>query len=146
MSGSSPAPAGRRWEHFAHPAGIGLRARGASAAAAFEEAAKGLFAALVDPSTVRRAAAVHVDCGGGNRAELLANFLGSLASQAAARRVVLSDITVRLENSHLSATAYGEALDEARHTLTTNPATLTITHAAFTLKDRTRCAECVLET
>ena len=40
------------WEHFAHDADIGVRGRGATLSAAFEEAAVALTAVVTDPRRV----------------------------------------------------------------------------------------------
>lgn len=78
---SITASSGRRWEHFAHMADMGVRGVGPSREAAFEEAALALCAAMTDPELVRRDILFEVDCNAQENEFLLVDWLNALISK-----------------------------------------------------------------
>jgi len=104
-----------RWEHFEHGADIGVRGLGATKAAAFEQAALALTAAVADPATVRERERVPIACEAPDDELLLAEWLNALVYEMATRRMLFSRFAVALEGNRLRAEAWGEPLDAARH-------------------------------
>ena len=103
------------WEHFAHGADIGVRGFGASKAEAFEQAALALTAVIADPAAVQQRKRVALACEAPDDELLLAEWLNALVYEMATRRMLFSRFAVRLEGTLLTAEAWGEAVDAARH-------------------------------
>ena len=105
----------RQWEHFPHDADVGVRGVGPTAEAAFEEAARALTAAIVDPQEVAPLDAVEVVCSAPDIEILLVDWLNALVYEMATRRMLFGDFRVHIEGTTLKATALGEPVDAARH-------------------------------
>ena len=103
------------WEHFEHGADIGVRGFGASKAEAFEQAALALTAVLTDPATVAQRERIELGCEAPDDELLLAEWLNALVYEMATRRMLFSRFKVRVEDAKLSAEAWGEVIDVARH-------------------------------
>ena len=103
------------YEHFAHAADMGVRGRGATPAAAFEQAALGMTAVITDPRDVEAREAVTIACEAPDLELLLVDWLNALIYEMATRRMLFSRFAVRIENGRLRAQAWGEATDVARH-------------------------------
>ena len=103
------------WEHYEHGADIGVRGVGASKAEAFEQAALALTAVIADPAAVQQRKRVALACEAPDDELLLAEWLNALVYEMATRRMLFSRFAVRLEGTLLTAEAWGEAVDAARH-------------------------------
>ncbi len=105
----------RYWEHFPHGADVGVRGVGPTTEAAFEEAARALTAAIIDPQEVAPLDAVEVACSAPDMEFLLVDWLNALVYEMATRGMLFGDFRVRIEGATLTATALGEPVDAARH-------------------------------
>jgi SHS2 domain-containing protein len=106
------------FEFFEHTADLGLRVRAADLDTLFEEAAKALFAAIVeDPAVVEEREQVTVELESDDYAYLLFDWLNELLYHFDTRRVVFGHFKVRIEAMRLRGMAGGEPLDPARHCL-----------------------------
>ena len=103
------------WEHFPHDAEIGVRGFGATPEQAFEQAALALTAVITDPAEVAAKEMLQLSCTAPDAELLLADWLNSLIFEMVTRNMLFSRFEVHLEGNHLSAQAWGEALDVARH-------------------------------
>lgn len=108
-------PPSPHWEHFLHSADIGVRGIGPTLAAAFEQAALALTAAVADPAGVRPATAVEIALQAPDPDTLLVDWLNELVYEMATRRMLFGRFTVRIDGARLAATAWGEPIDVARH-------------------------------
>jgi tRNA nucleotidyltransferase (CCA-adding enzyme) len=104
-----------RWEHFAHGADIGVRGIGASIGNAFEQAALALTAVCVDPARVACTTSVDIRCEAPDVELLLVDWLNALIYEMATRGLVFGRFEVTLADRRLTARAWGEPLDRARH-------------------------------
>ena len=104
-----------RWEHFPHQADIGVRGLGATLAEAFEQAALALTAVITDLAIVEPKEMIRLACMAPNAELLLVDWLNSLNFEMITRNMLFSRFEVHLEENHLTAQAWGEALDTARH-------------------------------
>lgn len=109
------APPDEGWEHFEHLADIGIRGFGPTKAAAFENAAKALTAAITSLEDVRPAKEVGIECRAPDDDLLLYEWLNALIYQIATRKMLFSRFSVRIDGGILHATAWGEPLDVSRH-------------------------------
>ena len=105
----------RHWEHFPHDADVGVRGVGPTAEAAFEEAARALTAAIVEPGAVVPRDAVEVACSAPDIEILLVDWLNALVYEMATRNPLFARFEVSIRGHALEATAWGEAVDVARH-------------------------------
>jgi SHS2 domain-containing protein len=103
------------WEHFAHEADIGVRGRGVTLAGAFEEAAIALTAVVTDPGRVAPTLRVDVRCAAPNVEILFVDWLNALIYEMATRRMLFGRFAVTVTGHALTARAWGEPVDRARH-------------------------------
>ncbi len=103
------------WEHFAHGADIGVRGVGTTKSEAFEGAALALTAVLTDPDSVAVAASVEIHCEAADDEMLLVDWLNALIYEMATRDMLFGRFAVTITGNVLTATAWGEPVDRARH-------------------------------
>jgi tRNA nucleotidyltransferase (CCA-adding enzyme) len=103
------------WEHFAHEADMGVRGVGATRVEAFEQAALALTAVITDPEKVTPRDAVAIHCDAPDDELLFVDWLNALVYEMATRRMLFSRFEVKLDGSRLTARAWGEPVDVARH-------------------------------
>jgi SHS2 domain-containing protein len=106
------------YESFEHTADLGLRARAADQDTLFAEAAKALFAAIVeDLATVEPRQRVDICLSGADREYLLFDWLRELLARFEAEFLLLSQFEVHVNPDGLTGAAWGERLDRQRHNL-----------------------------
>jgi tRNA nucleotidyltransferase (CCA-adding enzyme) len=111
---AAPGP-GPRWETFAHGADVGVRGFGPERERAFEAAALAVTGVVTDPARVRPELRVDLACTGADDELLLYGWLNALIAQMAVRGMLFSRFAVAIERDALSAAAWGEPVDVARH-------------------------------
>lgn len=106
------------YETFDHTADLGLRARASTLDVLFAEMAEALFAAIVeDPATIAPRESVEVTIAGDERDYLLFDWLRKLLFLFEGDHWLFRRFTVRVSETGLVATAWGEPLDRSRHEL-----------------------------
>ena len=106
------------YEIFEHTADLGLRMRAESLDELFAEAGRALFSVIVaNFDAVRPVQELELNIEGSRLDDLLFDWLAELLYTFDARRVLLSDFRVRVQEEGLQATARGEPLDPDRHEL-----------------------------
>ena len=103
------------WEHFHHLADIGVRGTAPTLEGAFEDAAVALMAVICNPSEVTPQTAVEIRCDAPEPDILLADWLNALIYEMDVRKMLFSKFRVRIDGDTLSAVAWGEKADPARH-------------------------------
>lgn len=104
------------YEFFEHTADVGLRAQAPSFDELLVEAARGLFATIIDhPKAVTAREHVDVRVQGSDRAYLLVDWLAELLHLFQSRGLVLGEFVVHCDESGLRAKVGGEPLDPDRH-------------------------------
>ena len=104
------------YETFEHTADIGIRVRAGSVAELMADAARGLFAVMVENmEAVRNVEETTFQIAGEDIEELFHDWLAELLYTFYVRRLVLSEFDVRLGPAELTATARGEPIDPSRH-------------------------------
>jgi SHS2 domain-containing protein len=143
-------PAG---ELFEHGADVGVRGLGANPSEAFEGAAQALFGLLAEElRSIRPEVEEVVACEAAGLEELLVAFLNELIFLADSRGLVFGRFRVTIEKGssgstgyRLTAQAWGEPLDPARHESTVEPKGATFT-ALRVAQDAGRwIAQCVVD-
>ena len=106
------------YEFFEHTADLGLRIRAADLDALFTEAARALFAAVLDnPDAVRPLQRLDVRLTGTDREYLLFDWLKELLYRFDAEHLVFGRFEAHVVADGLTGSAWGEGLDPARHEL-----------------------------
>ncbi|MCK5365808.1 MAG: archease [Gammaproteobacteria bacterium] len=103
------------WEHFAHEADVGVRGYGPSLAAAFEQAALAMTAAITDVERIAASESVRITCQAPQADLLLVEWLNALIYEMATRSMLFGRFAVTIEDSRLSGRAWGEPVDVDRH-------------------------------
>lgn len=106
------------YETFEHTADLGLRVRAADLNTLFAEAAQALFATVVDDlGTVQPRQRLDVQLAADDREYLLFDWLRELLYHFDVEHLLLSRFEVRVSDTGLTGTAWGEPLDRSRHAL-----------------------------
>ncbi len=103
------------WEHFPHQADIGIRGVGGTLEQAFAQAAIALTAVITDPERVEPRQAVEIACQNPDIELLLVDWLNTLIYEMDTRKMLFSRFSVTIEGPRLTARAWGDALNIARH-------------------------------
>jgi SHS2 domain-containing protein len=103
------------WQTFAHEADVGVRGSGATLADAFAGAATAMTSVICDPRRIAEGQAVTVECAAPDVELLLVDWLNALIYEMATRHMLFSRFAVDIDGHHLTATAWGEPVDIARH-------------------------------
>ena len=111
-----PAPASvPSWAHFEHRADMGVAGHGDSPAEAFEQAALALTAVICDPSTVRPAQAIPIQCEEADLELLFVDWLNALVYEMSVCHMLFSRFHVEIEGAVLRAEVWGEPIAPERH-------------------------------
>jgi len=104
------------WEHYSHPADIGIRGFGATKEEAFAQAALALTAIVADLETVEPKEEVKISCQEQDDEFLFVNWLNALIYEMATQRMLFSRFEVSVKNERLSARVFGEKINVKKHT------------------------------
>jgi SHS2 domain-containing protein len=105
----------KHWEHFEHKADIGIRGYGATPPAAFAQCALALTAVSTDPAQVAPRVPVSIACAAPELDALLLDWLGALLLEMDRRKMLFSRYEIQIAEGKLTATAWGETVEPARH-------------------------------
>jgi SHS2 domain-containing protein len=137
---------GARWEHFQHGADIGIRGIGPTKPQAFEQAALALTAVMTLPEKIQALTAIDILCNSADDEFLFLDWINALIFEMATRSMLFSRFQVLLHETTLSATAWGEPVDIARHCPAVEPKGATFTELAVRqLDDGAWIAQCVVD-
>ena len=137
-----------RWCHYDHQADIGLRGYGADLSEAFTQAALALTGVITDPARVQPETAVTVECRATDAEFLLVEWLDELIYRMATRHLLFGrfEVVVDADGRHLTATAWGEAVDRQRHQPAVEVKGATLTDLRVTQEAPGRwVAQCVVD-
>lgn len=139
-------PDATRWEHFQHGADIGIRGIGLTRQQAFEQAALALTAAVTSPDKIRAQTVVGINCDSDDDEFLFLDWINALIFEMATRSMLFGRFQVILDETTLSATAWGEPVDIARHCPAVEPKGATFTELAVRqVHDGIWIAQCVVD-
>lgn len=106
------------YETFEHTADLGLRIRAPDLDTLFAEAAAALFSTIVDDlGSVRHERTLELQLPADDREYLLFDWLNQLLYQWDTEHLLFSKFATHWTDEGLQATAWGEPLDRARHSL-----------------------------
>ena len=134
------------WEHFYHMADIGVRGRGKTLAQAFEQVAIAMTAVITEPERIQPQQAIELSCAAPDQELLLVDWLNALVYEMATRKMLFSRFDVTLQAQQLTARAWGEKIDIARHEPTVEIKGATYTELKVAqLTDGSWMAQCVVD-
>lgn len=135
------------WEHFSHDADIGIRGRGPTKAAAFEQSARALTAVIADLDTVHPHDTIEIHCEAPDDEILLVDWLNGLIYEMAVQKMLFSEFDVTIKDHHLDAVVRGEEIDRDRHApaVEIKGATYTDLEVRENDSDNTWIAQCVVD-
>jgi SHS2 domain-containing protein len=134
------------WEHFYHMADIGVRGRGKTLAQAFEQVAIAMTAVITEPERIQPQQAIDLSCAAPDQELLLVDWLNALVYEMATRKMLFSRFEVTLQAQQLTARAWGEKIDIARHEPTVEIKGATYTELKVAqLADGSWMAQCVVD-
>jgi SHS2 domain-containing protein len=103
------------WEHYSHPADMGIRGFGPSREEAFAQAALALTAIITDLQTVEPKQQVEISCEDQDDESLFVSWLSAIIYEMATRHMLFSKFEVSIESNQLHAWAWGETIDVQKH-------------------------------
>ena len=106
------------WQHYSHPADMGIRGVGQTKEQAFAQAALALTAVITDLNRVEPKEVIEISCEEQDDELLFVSWLNALIFEMATRSMLFSKFEVKIKDSVLSANVYGEKIDLKKH----NPA------------------------
>jgi SHS2 domain-containing protein len=114
-SSAASDPGARDWETFPHGSDVGVRGFGGSVAEAFANAAVALTSVVTQPQLVRAHQKIEIACAAPDREILLLDWLNQLITRMSADRLLFGRFQVAIEHERLTAVAFGEPIEVARH-------------------------------
>jgi SHS2 domain-containing protein len=133
------------WEHFPHQADIGIKATADSLSRAFEQAAVALTAIITEPQKVEAIESVQIECTGENEELLLVNWLSSVIYEMDIRKMLFSRFEVAIENLKLSATIWGEKINQNKHFPAVEPKAVTYNQLSVKNENGKWVVQCVID-
>jgi SHS2 domain-containing protein len=104
------------FETFEHTADLGLRIRAENLNSLFAEAGRALFSVIVEnPQDIRAVEEIPFTIKGNEAEELLHDWLTELLFTFHVHRRVLAKFDVNIQSAEITAVAWGEKIDSARH-------------------------------
>ena len=134
------------WEHYPHPADVGIRGFGQSPAEAFANAACALTAVIENLEKVAPRICVDIKCSENDVELLFNNWLSRLLYEMSTRGILFSKFNVKIEGENLTAKAWGEKVDRRKHHPTVEVKAATFTDLKVSKQDDgTWLAQCILD-
>ncbi len=134
-----------RWEHFEHQADIGVRGFGTTQAEAFEQAALAMSAIVTDLPSIEPKQLINVACQDTDHELLLVDWLNALIFEMATRKMLFSRFVVKIEDGQLTARAWGESINIARHHPAVEIKGATYTELKLYQKQGQWIAQCIVD-
>ena len=104
-----------RWEHYSHPADIGIRGFGPTREEAFAQAALALTAVITHPEAIEPVEAIEITCQEDDDELLFYDWLSSLLYEMGTRRMLFGQFELQAVDGGLRAVVRGERVDANRH-------------------------------
>jgi len=135
------------WQHFDHEADIGICGDGPTVEDAFVQSALALTA-VVTEEKVEALTAVEIACEAPDLETLYLDWLNALVFEMATRGFLFSRFEVKIEHGagyRLTATAWGENVDQARHKPVVEVKGATYTELSVKPLEGSWRAQCILD-
>lgn len=103
------------WEHYSHPADMGVRGFGKTKGEAFEQAAMALTAIVADLRKIEPAEQIEIVCEQDDEQMLFAGWLNAVIYEMATRKMLFGKFEVTIDGERLKAKLAGEKIDIKKH-------------------------------
>ena len=103
------------WEHYSHPADVGIRGFGPTKEDAFGQAALAMTAVIADLQTIQPKESVEIACSEQDDELLFVSWLNALLYEMAIRKMLFSKFEVSIKDGQLQAKAWGEKINLRKH-------------------------------
>jgi protein archease len=103
------------WEHYSHPADMGIRGFGPTREEAFVQAALAMTSIVVDLQKVQARKAVEIVCEDDDDEMLFWYWLSAVLFEMGLRSMVFGRFEIQAFKGGLRATVWGEPVDVGRH-------------------------------
>jgi len=103
------------WEHYSHPADMGIRGFGRTREEAFAQAALAMTAIVTDPARIEPRRSVAIVCEEDDDEMLFWYWLNAVLYEMDTRRMLFGRFEVRPVEGGVRATAWGDEVDTAKH-------------------------------
>lgn len=103
------------WEHYSHPADMGIRGFGRTREEAFAQAALAMTAVITDPARIESRKSVAILCEEDDDEMLFWYWLNAVLYEMDTRRMLFGRFEVRPVEGGVRATAWGDEVDTAKH-------------------------------
>jgi len=103
------------WEHYSHPADMGIRGVGATREEAFAQAALALTAVIAELDDIEPRHVVEIICTEQDDELLFMDWLGSLLYEMGRRNMLFSRFDIEPTDGGIRARAWGEEVDAQKH-------------------------------
>jgi SHS2 domain-containing protein len=103
------------WEHYSHPADMGIRGFGRTREEAYAQAALALTAIITDPAKIEPRKSVEIICEEDDDEMLFWYWLSALLYEMDTRTMLFGRFDVAPVDGGIRATAWGDMVDVTRH-------------------------------
>ncbi|MBN2455835.1 MAG: archease [Sedimentisphaerales bacterium] len=103
------------WQHYSHPADMGIRGLGRTKNEAFAQAALALTAIITDPAKISPTEQIDICCEAQEQETLFVDWLNAIIYEMATRQMLFNSFTVKIKVNSLTAKALGEKIDVKKH-------------------------------
>lgn len=103
------------WEHYPHPADMGIRGFGPTKENAFEQAALAMTAVIADLKNIEQKKQVEISCREDNDEMLLLSWLNAVIYEMASRKMLFSRFDVTIKDNKLHSKIAGEKINVQKH-------------------------------
>lgn len=103
------------WQHYSHPADMGIRGIGSTIHEAFEQAALALTALISDLETIEPREEIEIRLEDNDIELLFVSWLNTLLYEMAIRQMLFSKFAIEIKGNKLTAKILGEQMDLKKH-------------------------------
>jgi len=103
------------WQHYSHPADMGVRGFGKTKAEAFEQAALAMTAIVVELKKIELKDNIEICCEQDDEQMLFAGWLNAVIYEMATRKMLFGRFEVTIDGNRLKAKLAGEKIDVEKH-------------------------------
>jgi len=103
------------WEHYSHPADMGIRGIGETREQAFCQAALALTAVITNPENIEPTEKIEIECEETDDEQLLFAWLNALLYEMSSRNMLFGRFDIVLNGDSLRAEIWGEKINIQKH-------------------------------
>jgi SHS2 domain-containing protein len=133
------------WEHFSHPADMGIIATADNLNDAFADAAVALTAIITEPKNVQPCERIEIKCSGDDEEDLFFKWMSKIIFEMDVRKMLFGRYEVKINDLKLSAIAFGEKVNFERHSPAVEPKAVTLNQLCVKKENGKWIVQCVVD-